>query len=216
MTPTAGRARARRGEGDRLAVDILDAAEELLVKHGDMDRVSMRKIADAVGVTPPAIYLHFDDKDELFFEVCARRFDEFGAALRSAAASSDGPIERLRATAHAYVRYGLERPAHYRILFADEAIVDPTHRDPDDLPGLDAFGLLVSLMSDGLSSGVLKDGDPIELAMSAWAAVHGLVGLITMGRDHAFELFERGGFSQPDEDTLVEATVERLIDGMRA
>ena len=57
-TPGTGapaRPRSRKGEGDRLRVEILDAAEALLLEKGSPDHVSMRAIADQVGVSPPAI-----------------------------------------------------------------------------------------------------------------------------------------------------------------
>ena len=64
--PTASRrTRARRGEGERLREEILDAAERLLIETGNRDAVSIRAVAEAVGVTPPSIYLHFADKTEL-------------------------------------------------------------------------------------------------------------------------------------------------------
>ena len=51
----ARRSRARRGEGARLREDILAAAEELLLSSGDAGSLSIRAIANAVGVTPPSI-----------------------------------------------------------------------------------------------------------------------------------------------------------------
>ncbi|MCA1708231.1 MAG: TetR/AcrR family transcriptional regulator, partial [Actinobacteria bacterium] len=60
-----GRSRARRGEGDKLREDIIEAAERLLVETGDQASVSIRAIARSAGVTPPSIYLHFADKEGL-------------------------------------------------------------------------------------------------------------------------------------------------------
>ncbi len=55
------RPRARRGEGEQLRDELLDAAEDLLIRHGAMDAVSIRAITREVGVTPPSLYLHFED-----------------------------------------------------------------------------------------------------------------------------------------------------------
>jgi len=76
MTTLAPRRRARRGDGPLLREEIIAAAERLLLERGSEEAVSMRAIADAVGVTPPSIYLHFADKEELFVAVCDARFDE--------------------------------------------------------------------------------------------------------------------------------------------
>src|SRR6266540_4850124 len=68
------RTRARRGEGEKLREQILEVAERLLVETVDEEAVTIRAVADAVGVTPPSVYLHFADKDELLFAICERHF----------------------------------------------------------------------------------------------------------------------------------------------
>ena len=73
--------RARRGEGDRLRDEILDATEALILESGNADAVSIRQVAQAVDRTPPSIYLHFSTKDELMQAVCQRRFDADDRAL---------------------------------------------------------------------------------------------------------------------------------------
>ena len=114
---THTRPRSRRGEGDALRGEILDAAERLIVRAGDAGAVSVRAIAAAVGVSPPAIYLHFPDKDALVFAVCERRFEEFDATLEAAGATTDDPVESLRRRGRAYVEFGVEHPEAYRVLF---------------------------------------------------------------------------------------------------
>src|ERR687888_1032271 len=98
------RRRAPRGQGERLRAEILEAAERLLVQTGDQEAVSIRAVADAVGVTPPSIYLHFADKNELVFAVCERAFARFDAVQEEAAAQSDDPLESLMLRGRAYIR----------------------------------------------------------------------------------------------------------------
>jgi AcrR family transcriptional regulator len=71
--------------------------------------VSIRAIADAVGVTPPSIYLHFPDKESLILAVCERHFDVFDSVIEQAGRSND-PVESLRRRGRAYVRFGVENP----------------------------------------------------------------------------------------------------------
>ena len=80
---TTTRPRARKGQGDLLRTDILEAAERLLLETGSEDAVSIRAVADATGVTPPSIYRHFRDKQHLLFEVCARQMDRTRFAATS-------------------------------------------------------------------------------------------------------------------------------------
>src|SRR3954462_12451882 len=108
MTPATRRARARRGEGERLRDEILAAAERLLIRTGDQEAVSIRAIAEAAGVTPPSIYLHFADKTQLLTAVCSARFAEFDRYLEEAASGVDDPLDALWARGRAYVRFGLD------------------------------------------------------------------------------------------------------------
>src|SRR5690349_17309415 len=99
------RARARRGEGELLRAEILAAAERLLIQTGDQGAVSIRAIADAAGVTPPSIYLHFADKSELLMAVCEARFADFLRFLDEAIAGIDDPLGALWAMGRAYVQF---------------------------------------------------------------------------------------------------------------
>lgn len=171
------RRRAARGEGDQLRDELLDAAEGLLLRKGSMDAVSVRAIADAVGVTPPALYLHFDDKDDLFFAVCERRFADFEQVLRDAIAGVDDPVERLRAMGRAYVRYGVERGEHYVIIFGPDSQHAVGERSIADSAGMRAFGLLVESVGQAMAVGALREDDAWLTAMTIWSAVHGAVML---------------------------------------
>ena len=111
------RARARRGEGPRLREEILAAATRLLVETGDEEAVSIRAVAEAVGVTPPSIYLHFADKTELIFAVCEEQFRQLDAEMAAAEAGAADPLEALRRRGQAYVRFGLRNAEAYRVLF---------------------------------------------------------------------------------------------------
>jgi AcrR family transcriptional regulator len=68
------RRRAARGSGEQLREEILNAATDLLLETGHAKDVSIRSVAQRVGVTPPSIYLHFADKDALLDAVCGRYF----------------------------------------------------------------------------------------------------------------------------------------------
>jgi AcrR family transcriptional regulator len=173
----ARRLRARRGEGGQLRDEILAATERLLVKTADEEAVSVRAIAETVGVSPPAIYLHFPDKDALIFEVCAARFADLHHALDVAAAPVDDPIESLIALGKAYVRFGLENPEQYRILFMRRG----TKRSvlPDELRSTDAFADLVHAVERCVENGALPaQAGALEMALELWAAAHGVASLL--------------------------------------
>jgi AcrR family transcriptional regulator len=173
------RARARRGEGERLREEILEAATGLLVDTGDEQAVTIRAVATAVGVSPPSIYLHFADKEHLLYEVCQHTFGALDDHIEAAVAGVDDPLEELRLRGQAYVRFGLENPEHYRILFmtrmADKAHVHST----DEIVGAAAFEHHVAAVQRCADAGLFAEGaDVLLVAIGLWAAVHGVTSLL--------------------------------------
>lgn len=199
----ARRARARRGEGERLRADILDAAERLLIETGDRDAVSIRAVADAVGVTPPSIYLHFSDKTELLFAVCEKHFEVLDRHLQEAAAESDDPLESLRLRGRAYVRFGLEHPEHYRILFMGKPDDAPADFGDDRLRRSASFDHLVAGVQRCIDAGVVT-GDPVLIALGLWSVVHGVTSLLIAKPD----------FPWPPVDEFVDYILAVQLEGL--
>jgi AcrR family transcriptional regulator len=195
---TTRRTRARRGQGERLREEILEAAERLLLETGDADAVSIRAVANAVGVTPPSIYLHFADKTELIFEVCQVQWGRFDEALRRATEDVDDPIERLRACGRAYVDFGLRNPAQYRTLFMGKPQETPPGVDMEKVLAESGFARLGDYVGEALESGRIV-GDPNLIIFHAWSSVHGITSLLLAHPDMPW----------PDRDALV----EQILDG---
>jgi AcrR family transcriptional regulator len=191
------RSRARRGEGQRLREEILAAATRLLAETDDEEAVSIRAVAEAVGVTSPSIYLHFADKTELIFAVCEEQFRKLDAEMADAEAGVDDPVEALRRRGQAYVRFGLRNAEAYRVLFMYKDHV-PENVDHEDMRRSDTFNHLVQAVQRCLDAGALQPGDPFQLAIGLWVMVHGVTSL----------LISASGFPWPYEP---EELVDRLI-----
>lgn len=198
------RHRARRGEGDKLRVQILDAAEDLLAATGDEEAVSIRAVAERAGVTPPSIYMHFTDKNELLFEVCERRFAQFDAHIETAGAGSDDPFESLRLRARAYVEFGTENPEAYRILFMGRPSSAPEGYDPERLMRSVSFEHLVAAVKRCLAARPDVQREPIEVAILLWAGVHGVTSL----------LISKPDFPWPPTEELVDGLVGVQLAGL--
>jgi AcrR family transcriptional regulator len=173
------RTRARKGEGDQLRADILEAAERLLLETGSEDAVSIRAVAEATGVTAPSIYRHFADKQHLLFEVCARQLERLDEVIESACHGIDDPLEAMRARGRAYVRFGVEHPEHYRIMFMGPAYATPD--DWNDLLETGSFAHLIDGLRAVADDGMLQATTEQELkttALHVWASIHGLTSLL--------------------------------------
>ena len=203
------RTRAKRGEGEQTAGAILDAADALLVASGSEDDVSIRAVADAVGLTPAAIYRHFPDKETLLFAVCAQHFDRITDDVAiPALASSDDPIESLRRLAEAYVRYGVANPEHYRIMFMRRQDHEPEQYAAERVLETGLFGVVTPVVQRCLDEGRFRAdvGDALMVSWVLWMAVHGITCVAVA----------KPNFPAPPLDQQISATIDALFRGILA
>lgn len=160
----------------------------------------MRAVADAVGVSAPSIYLHFADKDELMLAVCESQFALFDEYVQAAAGGIADPVERVVARGRAYVRFGVEHPAHYRVLFMAETTAPPT---PDFL-ARSGFARLLDDVTECIAAGRFPPADPLLLATGLWTVVHGATSLA----------IARPGFPYVGSDELLDHLTEVHVNGL--
>jgi AcrR family transcriptional regulator len=153
--PTAPSPRAR---------EIVGAARELLEKEGPQ-AVSMRRIADRIGIRAPSLYKHFPDKSAVEAALTAAGMAELAEALEIAEASVDG--DPITALANAYRGYALAHPHLYRLMSGQP---------------LDRAALPVGLEERAAAPLVRAvDGDQ-DTARAFWGFAHGMVVLELAGR----------------------------------
>ena len=203
------RARAKRGEGGETAEAILDAADALLVASGSEDDVSIRAVADAVGLTPAAIYRHFPDKETLLFAVCARHFDRITDDVAvPALASTEDPVEALRRLAEAYIRFGVEEPEHYRIMFMRRQDHEPAQYAAERVLETGLFGVVIPVVQRCLDEGRIRPdaGDALMVSWVLWMAVHGITTVAVA----------KPNFPAPPLEDQIRATIDAVLHGLLA
>jgi AcrR family transcriptional regulator len=174
---TTRRKRASRGSGEQLRDEIVAAAKDLLAESANSDAVSIRMVADAVGVTPPSIYLHFADKDALIEAIVMDVFAELDAAMVSAGAAAEHPLEQLRAYGLAYVKFAVDHPEHYRVATMERC--GPS--GPGQLDNVLADAAFVHFMATVqacMDAGIFAAGDPLPITLQLWSAAHGIASLM--------------------------------------
>jgi len=203
----------RERERQELRTKILDAARRLFVEQG-YDSVSMRKIAEAIEYSPTAIYVHFKDKSDLMHELCRCDFGQLSS--RSAELSSvRDPIERIRAMGEGYIRFGVEHPNQYRLMFMtpiDPADFQPTEEDlaRKQDPTQSGYAALVQAVREGIAAGRFRPEykDNVELiAQTFWAAVHGVASLQVAKSDSPW-------MHWAPLDDRIRAMIDAMITGM--
>lgn len=160
---------------------LLQAARDLYLEVGPSG-FSLREVARRTELTPAAVYRHFDGKDALLDAVCQEGFRVFAAYLMEAL-KKQKPIERLRASGEQYLRFALERPRDYRVIFMSE-VPEGLGPSPENLPA--TFQFLVDRVRECIEAKALRRSDPKELAVAIWGHVHGLVALRLAGHLQGF------------------------------
>lgn len=171
------RSAERRAQGKAdLKRQILDAARTLFGTKG-YEGFSLRQVAEEIGYSPTAIYLHFKDKDTLLLTVALEGFRTFGTALQAAYTGHTGAYARLEAIGAAYLRFGFTHPLEYRLMFMQRPEF-LEHQPPEGYAGIeDSFGVLLRTIREGVASGELGVVNAEEFAAMLWALVHGMVSL---------------------------------------
>ncbi len=184
---------------------ILDAARQIFEEEGK-DAVSMRKVASEVGISAMAIYRHFTDKQALLTAVVESGFANLEKHLQRGKRGRNGE-DALLAMMDEYVRFALAEPQYYDAMFLQPR--PDMRRYPEDFAAGEstAFNVFVEAVRAAIQAGELGEDDPLEVTLSAWAHIHGLVSLYRSGR---FGEHPRR-FRQQARQSL-----QRLFDGLRA
>jgi AcrR family transcriptional regulator len=158
---------------------LCDVAEEKFAAHG-ADGVTLRELADALGVSPMTPYRYFKDKDAILAAVRARAFNCFAEAMEVAEAGAKK--KKGAFTGSAYVNWALSNPAAYRLMFDTQ---QPTAMSYPELVA--AMGRARETMTAywrRIKAEGRYKGD-VELAGHImWSAMHGAVMLELAGLLH--------------------------------
>jgi AcrR family transcriptional regulator len=189
---------------------LVDAAIQLL-REGGVSALTLRAAARRAGVSQAAPYRHFADHADLLAAVAADGFARLREAMVQSARSATSPREGLRGLARAYVRFGVKHPAEYRIMFGSDTAGQGRFHDLDS-QSTSVYQLLVDGIVGLQQLGLVKPGDPMAIALTAWSTMHGLVTLALDGRG-PFDGKRKAGVTEQLENHVTVAT-ELLMFGM--
>ena len=168
----------RERDKQEMRRQVLDAAMGLFVEEG-YDKVSIRRIANKIGYSPGTIYLYFKDKDDIFFHLHEEGFARLIERQREVFDEPD-PAARLRKMGRAYIRFALENPEYYELMFI---IRGPfRHVQAEWTCGVDSLDCLRQTIQACVDSGQMKDVDPEMATFAMWSSVHGLASLLLRDR----------------------------------
>ena len=170
------------------------------------EAVSMRRVANVVGITPMAIYHYFPNREALLQSVVDKEFESFQQLIGRAPTFRSLEAE-MSHIMDAYVDYALSRPRIFEYVFSKPRpgarrypIDFRARRSPTLNPVADA-------VTKWMQRGALKEDDVWEISLELWAHAHGYLMLHRAGR-----------FDLTDEDfrKLVQRSLRRLLHGLKA
>lgn len=202
-TATAKSARKPKGEGHERRAEILAAAERIFVELG-YEGATIRKIADEVGLSSTALYMHFADKGEILQEICRQAFESLLKANRDALAEAGSPEQRMRKMMRAYVDFGFQNPNAYRLVYMTRpSELREGAQDAAQVMGGELFGTFLQVIQELESAGRLKS-DARTTAQAFWAGGHGVISL----------MIAKPYFDWVDREELVRTLLEGLFAGL--
>jgi len=165
---------------------ILAAARDLFDREG-LEGVSMRRIAEAVGLTPMAIYRHYADKDAL---IDALMLDGLAAwEARVAAIAESEPLAWLARVGQAFLDFALDEPRRHEAAFLLPA--RGARRYPGDFAAgrSPAIEMVMARVEQAIRSGAMGGASALEIALSFAALAQGLVSMHRAGRFESEAVF---------------------------
>jgi len=168
---------ARRSDHNRdeLRNMVLEAAYEIVVSEGARN-LTTRKVAARIGYSVGTLYLIFKNLDDLKLALNIQSITRLRSRLLEATDAIVDPAEQLKAMAHYYLEFGLQRPNLWRLMFehqmpGDDPMPETITRETDAL-----LDLLVAKFGELMPGAALQD--VLQVTTAYWSALHGVTHLV--------------------------------------
>jgi AcrR family transcriptional regulator len=172
------------------------------VERGGPEAVNISALAKTLGVSQPAPYRHFADREALLAAVTAEAFRQFNVLLRD---EIDRPSKRskLSRLAQAALAFGLRRHGVYRLMFASRTMACAPVGSELHNAAMETYALLLEAM-EAPAAGLARERHALQI----WAALHGMVMLAEQG-------LLTGKLAQITREQLVDDIVEQTQMSLR-
>jgi AcrR family transcriptional regulator len=154
--------------------------------EGGLEKISLRSLAAEAGCSRMTPYRYFKNKEDILAAVRESEYRRMAELLEQTAESESDSSKRLVSLAAAYLRFALDRPDAYRVMY------EIKHQDEQRYPELvkqiqRTQAPMISTVKEAVKAGSIA-GDPVNIVCILWAGLHGLISLylsdkLYMGRD---------------------------------
>ena len=151
------------------------------IEKGGVGALTMRAVGRKLGVSRTALYRHFADKSALLAAVATEGFRTLRLQTQQAWDAHGGGRAGFEAMGEAYVRFAVNHPSHYRVMFGGH-VRDASADSELVQEGAGAFQVLVDALIAQQAQGLVRRDNPLALAQYIWANVHGIAMLAIDGQ----------------------------------
>jgi len=158
--------------------DLRDALVHAALREaeqGGPEAISLKALAKQLGVSQPAPYRHFADREALLAAVTAEAFRQFSAVMREAI-GKPSKRSKLSRFAQASLAFGLRRNGIYRLMFASRVMACASKDSELHIAAMETFALVLEAL-EAPAVGLLRE----RFALQIWAALHGVIMLAEQG-----------------------------------
>lgn len=163
--------------------ELVVAAHEI-VKHQGYEALTIRKLAERVGLATMSVYSYFPDKQAILTAIAEDTFEML--AQRIANKRSDNPLEGLRVGLREYVAFGLENPNEYQTIFMTPQVHEHEDESFEKLEAENpAFQCLLGSVNAAIDAGCMH-GNPRAISTILWTVSHGAISLLLIFHKYPF------------------------------
>ena len=198
-------ARKAKGDGHMRRGEILGAAERIFLAEG-YEGATIRKIADEVGVSSTALYMHFPDKAAILWEICETTLSQLLERNSEIGAKPLDPVVRVRMMLEAYMRWGFEHPNAYQLVYCSGGPVNATWPEGTADLSRRCYEEFSRVVREIAAQGRLRSGGADSAGQALWMACHGVVAL----------MISRPNFEWAEREEVMKITLEGMLHGLIA
>lgn len=168
--------------------DIIDAAEKVIFSKG-YDIATMDDIAKEAEFSKRTVYIYFNSKEQLYFEIMVRGYKILIRKIESHLRNmkDKNALDRIKEMGRTLYQFNIEYPDYFNAIMSYEngekdfvnGIPDKSREECYAL-GEGMFGYLTSALADGIEEGVVKrEIDIVNTAFVLWSCIIGLFNILT-------------------------------------
>lgn len=185
-----------------LREEILETSRSLVFEEGHR-ALSMRKIANKIGVSATSIYLYFENKDHLLHTLIEESVEELSTHIEQKAEKAEDAITKFKAIINAYLDFAIQNPEKYQIIYLVQPNAMSRYPREKFRKARRSYELLVKVIEESVTQGLMQVEKPVIAAYSIWAQLHGVVSVVLNQRLD----------SRIEKNQFLRESVEQIIQG---